>query len=132
MNQYIIDACVLYRDALKENQAELSVPLNDLIVVYVPNMPHSHRTLWFESNLILLYKTENPDEYGDFITVSDGYNKNKRGLHFNGLPGNDIDYHVTKMACDNLQEDFNTIYKPFYIEIDPIHLVKIPRLLACT
>lgn len=127
----IVDACILYRDALKENQAELLVPLSDLRVVYVPNMPHVHRTIWTQSDLILFYKTENPDEYGDFLRASDGPN-GQRGVYFTAIINDDIDYHVTKMACDNLRQDYTRILRPIYIEIDSNFLLKVPKLLSFT
>lgn len=133
MDENIIKASILYSDALKENHAELLLPLEDFKIVYVPNMPHSHRTVWIEENLLLLYVTEGVDDFaGDFLQASSTIQGIRRGVYCTAIENDDIDYHITNMASNNLQQSFSRSLRPQYFEISPEVLLKVPKLLVFT
>jgi hypothetical protein len=81
-------------------------------------------------DLILFYKTENSDDWADFLRVSNSPIGTQRGVYFIGIKDDDIDYYVTKMACDNMQQTYSRSLRPTYFEINPDYLLKIPKLLA--
>lgn len=128
----IIDAVALYKDALRENQAELEIPLTDCEICYVPNMPHSHRTIWSQSDLFVFYRCSDGKWNSDFLKVSNSKSGARRGVYFTVLDcPQDIQDVIHNIACDNLQLPHSAILlNPQYIEIDPIVFSRLLNLLA--
>ena len=131
MDINVIKAVILYRDALQENQAELLVSLEDCSVVYVPNMPHSHRSYWTEANMFIFYKPKTSDNIdGDYLCVSNSSDGTRRGLWFVITENDDFNYCIAKIACDNLQIPYSNQIHPSFIEISPQLILKTINLLA--
>jgi|SRR5208282_717550 len=130
ITEEIIQAAALYKAALKENKAELIFPLKDFNIVYVPHMPHSHRTIWIEANLILLYRSSE-ELASDYLPVSNLQNGARRGLYINVINEDyDIEYHITNMACSNLKQTYSRSLGQKYIEIEPEILLRVINLLS--
>lgn len=128
ISEDIIQAAALYKAAFKENKAELLVSLKNCEIVYVPNMPHSHRTIWIEANLILFYSTSE-ELVSDYLPVSNLQNGTRRGLYCNIINDDkSIEYHVTEIASGNLQCPYTG--KPKFIEIESKTLLRVIDLLA--
>lgn len=75
MNYLIIEAAALFRDMLRENCIEEFIDLSNFQICYVKDMPHSHRSYWTQSDLILFGDIE-----GYSFTVSD-LNGQRRGFY---------------------------------------------------
>ena len=131
MSNLIIDAALLYRDALMENEAELIVPLEKSRVFYVPKMMHLHRQFWYTSDLFAFYPSEFSEEIGtDYVRVSQGTNGFVRGFYIEVLNNEDFDTPIIQRASDNLLLSFSRSLRPSYFEIDPSLLLKALKLAA--
>lgn len=123
----VVDAAFLYRDALKENNAELLIPLKDCKIFYVPNMPHSHRSQWTEANLFIYYADLSGID--DILCVSNASNGVRRGLYFRVVKNyNDLEEVLMIEARNNLQYS-SQLQLPYYIEIESKMLLKVLNLL---
>lgn len=130
VKEEIIRAASLYKSALKENQAELIISLEQCRICYVHDMPHSHRHAWYEENLFLFYHPSDPKEIGDYLRAADLPSGDKRGLYVVTLDNDNIDHYLTEMVCDNLQLSYSRSMIPKYIEIDPDIFIRVSKLLA--
>lgn len=111
----VIDAAILYADALKENKAEIIVQLKDCKIFYVPNMPHSHRSVWTEANLFIYYASDSFDD--DFLSVSSTSSGIKRAVFLRIVEDyNNLENVLKTEACNNLQSPPINMQTPKYIE----------------
>ena len=132
MKKETIQAAILYKLALEENHAELVVPLEDCRVCYVPNMPHSHRSIWIEEVLYIFYCSSSEEFGNDYLKVSDSRHGTRRSVHLDIVDNNDIDYHMITIASSNLQQTYSRSLRPHYVEVDPVEILKVMKLLAFT
>jgi hypothetical protein len=130
VDKHIIDACILYDDALRENQSEIIVPLEKCRIFYVPTMPHSHRTVWAQSDLLIFYCDDPNELAGDYLKASDTKDGVRRGVYFIVTQNDDYDHLIIDMASGNLQQTFSRSFRPKYVEINYQYLLKIPQLLS--
>lgn len=125
----VIKAAALYKAALKENRAELMVPLEDCKVYYIPSMPHCHREIWLAEDLIIFHATK--EETDDHLQVSPLQNGLQRNVYFCAIDNyDDMEHHVIQVACYNMRQTFSRSLLPRYYYIDSILMLRMTSLLA--
>src|ERR1035437_9607333 len=97
----LIKAASMFKAGLIENKAQLIVPLEDYIICLVENMPHSHRSIWVEDNLLLFHY--NSEEYNDYLTVSNDELNGRRGIYIINRNKQSLQDQINDIAMGNLQ-----------------------------
>jgi hypothetical protein len=131
----LIKAAGLLKTALKENNASFDFSLEDCLIYYVPLMPRSHRSMWFEEMLYLFLRSTEEIAEDSLRCVSDSH----RGIRLLPCPEDTIQGLETEVEY-NLRLEVGSLKKippfayqnlmPHYYQLDPKDLTKTMNLLA--
>ena len=129
----IIKAAGLYKAVLKENKAEFLIPLEECKIVFIPNMPFAHRSIWTEEVLIIFYSNYLQYDEADYLVASNSIDGKRRGCfaqRLDDISDENIKCYITNMYCCNLQLEYDETKCPHYIEIEPDIFLRTINLLA--